>query len=282
MKTRRIYRKFSDPSFPLLVQCDKRLQPLPNFTYIHWHPEPELIYVEHGEYEIFDEDGCYSLSTGEVCFFPAAKVHAIRSLLPGGQYWSVSFSMELICLSETHFFQKEIVNGLRSGTLTIPRKLTAELAIMPKVIDALNLICKGSREERFLGILSFLIAVQPVCTKGVQTRQTGHNHSAVETCIQYMNTNYASHITLEELAALVHLHPNYLCAVFKKYAGTTVFDYLSSLRFRNARRLLRQSTNSVSQIAELCGFRDIEHFSKRFKTISGMSPSAYRNMYNEN
>lgn len=282
MKARRIYRKFSDPSFPLLVKCDNELQPMPFFTNIHWHPEPELIYVTQGEYEIFDEDGPYVLRAGEICFFPVAKAHAIRSLNTVGQYWSISFSMELIRMSEGHFFQQQFVDRLQSGSLLVPKKFSSDMPVLPKLTQALEQICSSSQEDRFIGIMSFWIHALPVCNQGTQAKQINSGHSAVQTCIQYMNTNYASQITLEELAELVHLHPNYLCALFKKHAGTTVFEYLSALRFRRARRLLRQATLSVSQIAELCGFHDIEHFSKRFKTQSGLSPSAYRKMYSEN
>lgn len=282
MKARRMYRKFSDPAFPLLVMHDDKLQPMPIFTHIHWHPEPELLYVTQGEYEIFDEDGPYILRAGEISFFPAAKVHSIRSLNPDGQYWSISFSMELIRMSEGHFFQQEFVDRLQAGTLLVPKKFTTDMPILPKLTQALDQICNGTREERFIGIMSFWTYALSVCSQGTQAKQTCSGHSAVETCIQYMNTNYAAQITLEELAELVHLHPNYLCALFKKHAGTTVFEYLSAIRFRRARRLLRQDTLSVSQIAELCGFHDIEHFSRRFKAQSGLSPSAYRKMYNEN
>ena len=81
-----------------------------------------------------------------------------------------------------------------------------------------------------------------------------------------------------ELAAVVHFHPNYFISFFKKYFGTSPLKYVNEARLNQAKRLLKSTDESVAQIAEETGFRDLYHFSKRFKASTGYSPSDFRKL----
>ncbi|MBE6981005.1 MAG: helix-turn-helix transcriptional regulator [Ruminococcaceae bacterium] len=281
MKPMRLYRKFPDPSFPLQLTYYRVRRIMPNFTNIHWHPEPELLYAPEGTYEIYSDSGNFTLLAGEVCLIPTGKIHSIRSLTPSGQYWSISFSIDLIQLPESHFFQKSFVEPLKNGNFQIPDKFTAK-DLTSNALQALQKVVTGKQNEQFLGLLTFFLEIQPLCKLVPTTRNLRQCHDAIASCIRYMETNYASRITLEELANHVHLHPNYLCAAFKRNSGQTPFAYLNVLRIRKARALLMQGRLSIAQVAEQVGFADTDHFSRTFKQIQGISPSAYRKTYNEN
>lgn len=278
MKARRIYRKYSDPSFPLHVMRYAPMRIMSNFGHIHWHPEPELLYATAGEYEIYDEKGSFHLHTGEVCLIPTGKAHAIRSLSTNGEYWCISFSMELISMSDNHFFQQQLAGPMKAGSLILPDKIRPS----DQAAKDLDAIIHGTRDQQFIGLMSFWLEMLPHCKLNPKTHQLNHSHGAVEACIRYMDVNYSSHITLAQLAAHVHLHPNYLCAIFKQHSGQTILDYLNTLRIRKARQLLNRGNLSITQVAEQVGFNDTDHFSRTFKSLTGISPSAFKKTYSEN
>ncbi|MCI6509532.1 MAG: helix-turn-helix domain-containing protein [Prevotella sp.] len=59
--------------------------------------------------------------------------------------------------------------------------------------------------------------------------------------------------------------------------GEAPNSYIRSLQIKRAHELLGTQTDlSISQIARLCGFYDMSHFSKIFKQCTGVSPSQYR------
>ena len=281
MQPVRIYRKFPDPTFPMQLTTYPTRRIMENFIRIHWHPEPELLYVQAGQYEIYSETGNFQLEAGEVCLIPTGKIHAIRALSPTGTYHSISFSIDLIQLPDSHFFQRSFVEPLKSGTLYIPDKFTSTQGLTPKACDALEQIVSGDQNQQFLGLLCFFLEIGPACKQISKKRELQGHHKAIAACIGYMETNYSSRITLEELAEHVHLHPNYLCAVFKRNSGQTPFAYLNALRIHKARALLTKGHLSITQVAEQVGFSDIDHFSRTFKQITGIPPSAYRKAYNE-
>jgi AraC-like DNA-binding protein len=93
---------------------------------------------------------------------------------------------------------------------------------------------------------------------------------------EYLMKNYREEINLHNLALLVHLSPGSLCRYFKSITGLTVIEYLNKIKVEYACRLLRSENLSITDISYDCGFRNLSHFNKQFKKITGKTPSAYR------
>lgn len=93
---------------------------------------------------------------------------------------------------------------------------------------------------------------------------------------RYIKNNLTEKITLSDIAWHLHCSTVTLTEHFKKEFGLTIMEYVTSKRMQMAVRLLENSDTSVREIAESCGFSDIEYFSKSFKKFHGMSPSEWR------
>lgn len=94
--------------------------------------------------------------------------------------------------------------------------------------------------------------------------------------INYIQNNYASRLTVADIAEYVHIHPSYLSYVFKKSTGQSVNGFISFYRIEIAKQLLRDTEDSITSIAIKTGVYDSQHFLKIFKKIAGVTPSAYR------
>lgn len=93
---------------------------------------------------------------------------------------------------------------------------------------------------------------------------------------RYIKNNLTQKITLTDIAWHLHCSTVTLTEHFKKEFGMTIMEYVTSKRMQMAVRLLENSDTSIREIAESCGFSDIEYFSKSFKKYYGTSPSEWR------
>ena len=72
---------------------------------------------------------------------------------------------------------------------------------------------------------------------------------------------------------------DYIRSCFKKYTGKTPVDFLTDVRIKHACFLMDVYRDELSllQISAQCGFLDYVYFSKKFKSVMGMSPREYKN-----
>lgn len=95
--------------------------------------------------------------------------------------------------------------------------------------------------------------------------------------LAYMKAHYSRDISLDHIADLMNLHPNYISSLFKKETGDTFVNYLNGLRIQAAQMLLKERRNlPVSVIGQRVGYENKHYFTKVFKKYTGMTPGAYR------
>lgn len=92
----------------------------------------------------------------------------------------------------------------------------------------------------------------------------------------YIKKHYHRDLSLADLAAFLHQHPNYVSRRFRQTFGCTFSEYLLSERMRLAQSLLRETDLSIRQIAERTGYTDPDYFAKLFRRSVGSTPSVFR------
>ncbi|WP_462412887.1 AraC family transcriptional regulator [Neobacillus sp. Marseille-QA0830] len=100
--------------------------------------------------------------------------------------------------------------------------------------------------------------------------------SAYEQIRKHLESGYMENQRIEQLAEEYSISASYLRKLFLKYTGMGPKEYLIHLRNQQACRYLIFTDYPIKEIAKLCGFLEEYHFSKMFKQLNGISPSAYR------
>lgn len=84
-------------------------------------------------------------------------------------------------------------------------------------------------------------------------------------------------LSVPELASRCNCSVSFLNHLFKSSTGTNIRSYINWVRIEKARSLLKNPRLSISEIASLVGFNDADYFSKIFTTLTGQTPSSFRN-----
>lgn len=104
-------------------------------------------------------------------------------------------------------------------------------------------------------------------------KQNGNKN--IRQIYQYIEANFTSNITMDELAAYVHLEKSYVSRLFKKETGITITEYINMRRIILAKNMLLSGRNP-NDIYWTCGFKEYSTFFRAFKKYVGSSPETFR------
>lgn len=96
---------------------------------------------------------------------------------------------------------------------------------------------------------------------------------------QQFERRFRDRFSLSALAKQYNVSVSALSHRFRAATGVPVMEYLQSCRMANAKQMLAETELGIGQIVERCGFSDSSNFSRTFKRLNGISPSAFRKKY---
>ncbi|RXZ83996.1 AraC family transcriptional regulator [Paenibacillaceae bacterium] len=94
--------------------------------------------------------------------------------------------------------------------------------------------------------------------------------------LKYIDLHLDQPLGLDELSRQASVTGAHYSRVFKQLTGMGVAKYVMTKRIIRAKELLLAGDNTISTIAEQCGFESLPHFYRQFKRIAGLTPAAYR------
>lgn len=104
-----------------------------------------------------------------------------------------------------------------------------------------------------------------------------HKLDIINKAVDFLKENYASStVNMDEVIVKTFLSRSYFSKLFKEVTGQNFTDYLQNLRISEACSLLESTDKKVTEILSDVGFKDIKHFNRLFKKITGKTPSQYR------
>lgn len=113
-----------------------------------------------------------------------------------------------------------------------------------------------------------------LCTYFDTYRNTHKNH--IVTQVQkYLNAHLKEKLTLNDVANIFSISPNYLSSIFKKYCEYGFSEYINQIKIKRAKQLLSEGNYKIYEVSDQLGFENSYYFSKVFKKIVGCSPKEY-------
>ena len=123
---------------------------------------------------------------------------------------------------------------------------------------------------------SLLYRIRQFSPSHFSARSYGAAEMTVASVRRELESNFASKLCLDSLAASHHISRYYLAHIFKEVTGYSLKEYLMLLRISYACRELAETSRPVGDIAAASGFGDMSNFSRAFKDMIGISPSEFR------
>lgn len=100
----------------------------------------------------------------------------------------------------------------------------------------------------------------------------------IKRTIDYIRMHYQESISLEGVASVMDITPEYLSTLFNREMGENFTIFLKKFRISHAKRLLKGTDKKIYEIAQDVGYADPKYFNRVFKEEEGISPGDYRSL----
>ena len=244
-------------------------------TATHYHQNPEIFYVLRGNLDIKIDERLYKLSSGDIALINANKRHTVigNDELLGARF-EIDFhllaeymgSMQLLFWCNTVADRNHAYSNLRR---LLDRILTRYFEKDDK--DALYLNALYF-ETLYVLTSNFLVKADDVRLN----LEDSQDRMRIRQIQNYVQANYQSQISLNDLADKLYLSNAYLSKYIKKNLGMTFMEYLNNVRLFHAVDELIYSDKNLTHIAYDNGFPTSASFTKTFRDVYKDSPSEYR------
>ena len=98
----------------------------------------------------------------------------------------------------------------------------------------------------------------------------------VSSVIEYLSENVCGRVSIDDICRRMNYTRSYIFRQFKAVTGTSIMAYFTSLKIKEAKRLLRETDMSITDIAAALSFDTPNYFTKTFKRVGGVTPLQYR------
>lgn len=248
----------------------------------HAHPTYEIYYVLDGGRVYFINNTVYTVQKGDMILVNPNDIHRTTSSdAPKCERILVNF--------KESFLADELarcpISLLKQFGVPLIRLPVDKQAIVEELLQKMIRECENKQEahETYVRALLTELLIQmhrnAVNANVKPTSSTHPMHQRMTEIATYLNDHFQGKITLQDIADLFYISPSYLSRTFKKITGFHFKEYLLIIRLREAKRLLRESRDAISQIAEKTGFEHAAHFTIVFKKGTGITPANYRKIY---
>lgn len=182
-----------------------------------------------------------------------------------------------------HFTGSDVKNILRKYEIPMDDSVFYSGAsstytyIFKEMINELQTCKTGFEELLSMYLRQIFLLIQRTRQEQKPTVST-YIQEEMEYARRYFNEHYNEPISIQEYAESRNMSVCYFQRNFKQIVNHTPMQYLLTIRVNNAASLLETTDYSMAEIAAIVGYEDPLYFSRLFRKIKGMSPSAYRKL----
>lgn len=244
-------------------------------TELHWHREPELVYVVEGIAECKSNGKSFVINQNDCYLFNSEDVHLVQPAQnTTSKFVFIQFSLEYM-----RVFCKVIDNVVFDINKTEDAK--AQILSVLKNISGINY-----KEDEYSTLLQianinriyYLLMKYCLCYKRESDSVIipKRDFSYAKTAISYINENYKREISLGEISSVVNLSPSYFSKYFKNITQVSFSDYLANLRLESAVQDMIYKNSTVSAAALDNGFANVKSFITQCKKVYGCTPAQHK------
>ena len=94
--------------------------------------------------------------------------------------------------------------------------------------------------------------------------------------LHYLEENIAESVSLSDVANYMHISPSTIKKLFRENTGESFVKYFTEMKMKEAKRLFREYSKNVAEVAQKLGYNDSAYFARAFRRVTHLSPTEYK------
>lgn len=252
----------------------------------HYHAEIELLFIRRsaGTWLIGDHIGHFK--TGDVVMTGSNLPHCFRhepDHMENGETICVKFLPGML---GEYFMGLPESKDIRTLFARSANGLRLDGEIRQRAGRLIEQMLEDTPGRRMVNLLALLQEIAdsrecvPLSSTGfMHNTAAGTDEERIKTIFEYTMRHYHEKISLDTVAALLHMTRPSFCRFFKNRTRKTYVQFLMEVRIGHACKLLVEDEKTVAEIGYECGYNNISHFNHQFKFITQKKPLEYKRDY---
>lgn len=240
-----------------------------NYIENHWHNSIEITYVVKGLKIQQMENKKIIAPAGTLILVNSGVMHDI----------DVKKGLEgIVLLIDRNYIDYVCPQCIDRG-FSLEKDLEAKVKIEDYLFELIAVYEKNNKVKANILVLKIIeILADSLRLDGyyVKEKHDDESYELAMSITEFIDYHHAQKISLDDLAKLTSYNKTYLANIFKKKTGITIFEYLRNVRMQHCLEKLRNTDETITNIALNNGFANIQIFNRVFKELYQMTPKQYR------
>lgn len=258
---------------------------LPQFDApLHYHPEYELTFIVKGQGKRFVGDHVANFEAGDLVLLGSNLPHFWRSDTHPKNSEELH---EAVVIQFSTVFVNHILNNLPEckSIITLLNMAKSGIQFPDTLAPFIWQVFETKGISRLLALISVLEQLaacedyELLASEGFSIKPDETENERMRKILEFTLENFKEDISLDTIAEIANLTVPSFCRYFKSRTRKTYVYFLNEIRLSNARKMLMDNQLDISQISIECGFQNLSHFHRIFKTQTGVTPLVYRRRF---
>ncbi len=240
----------------------------------HWHPELEFVYMIEGSLQVCIDGTEQTIQSGDFYFCNAKVIHSTGTPDSTAHYKYIVLQLSHDFLLRFH---DDCIFSIRRDTAYDKLKIQLQHLVHLSEQDASQYSYNFIDIEKNKVLLEICQILLEGCILSNTNILKGPDFTGyARRVMEYVCEHYTQKLSLQSLAELVGLSPQYLSKYFRKATNMCLTRYINLIRLEHSNKCLLNQTMNISDVALSNGFPDVKTYVRTCKSVYGMTPSALR------
>lgn len=237
------------------------------------HDYWELTFIDNGELATTVDEETYKLDEMDLILYSPGQQHSQKTGdAKSCSYLTILFDMDIpdsyLITNRVYHAHRDIHGALNNFI---------KISVNDMLYDGELMLCY--LKEMIIKIMQYdFLSSSPVASTPMQQR---FENELLNEIVLYISDTVYEQLTIEEICMKFSISRSSLQTLFKNNMGVAPKQYISDLKLKKSKLLIKESVYTISEIASMLGFTSIHYFSRKFKQQFGITPTDYaKTIYN--